>query len=42
MLVVLSPIFVVNTKIIFGYNFVAPLRHLIFSWPFDHVEKGCD
>ena len=26
MLVVLSPIFVADTKIIFGYNFVAPLN----------------
>ena len=26
MLVVFSPIFVVDTKIIFGYNFVAPVK----------------
>ena len=28
MLVVFLPIFVVDTKIIFGYDFVAPLRNV--------------
>ena len=31
MLVALPPIFVAHTKIIYGYNFVAPLKLLISS-----------
>ena len=31
MLVVFPPIFIADTKIIHGYNFVAPLRSSIFS-----------
>ena len=31
MLGVFSPIFVVDTKIVFGYNFAAPLNHVRFK-----------
>ena len=43
MLVVLSPIFVADTKIIFGYNFVAPLIYFdLKKWYPDRSNRqGC-
>ena len=32
MLIVFPPVFVVETKLIYGYNFVAPLAHLSKSF----------
>ena len=43
MLVVFSPIFVVDTKIIFGYKFLAPLRVFITVYSSgNNLMKQCN
>ena len=42
MLVVFSPIFVVDTKIIFRYDFVAPLKKTKYEKCGTLIDKSCD
>ena len=42
MLVVFSPIFVADTKIISGYNFVIPFKRFCFDYSLQHKVRLCE